>query len=71
MEETVDGLPGFKEAIKAIYPDTKIQRCIVYQTRSTLQFLNYKERNYLLRELKEVYRIHDAKSGFSFTGKAG
>ena len=26
----VDGLNGFSEAIKGIYPNTEIQRCIVH-----------------------------------------
>ncbi len=61
---SVDGLPGFKEAIKAIYPNTKVQRCIVHQIRNTLRFLNYKERKAFAQELKDVYRAHDAESGF-------
>ncbi|GLI57387.1 hypothetical protein PM10SUCC1_29010 [Propionigenium maris DSM 9537] len=68
MEEifiaSVDSLPGFKEAIKAIYSDTKIQRCIVHQIRNTLRFLNYKERKFFAQELKKFYRAHDAESGF-------
>ncbi|GLI57794.1 hypothetical protein PM10SUCC1_33080 [Propionigenium maris DSM 9537] len=47
---SVDGLPGFKEAIKAIYPDTKVRRCIVHQIRNTLRFLNYKERKIFAQE---------------------
>ncbi len=62
---SVDGLPGFKEAIKTIYPDTKVQRCIVHQIRNTLRFLNYKERKTFAKELKDVYKAHDAEAGFS------
>lgn len=62
---SVDGLPGFKEAIQAIYPETKIQRCVVHQIRNTLRFLNYKERKVFAQELKEVYRAADAATGFS------
>jgi transposase-like protein len=62
---SVDGLPGFKEAINTIYPNTKVQRCIVHQIRNTLRFLNYKERKLFAQELKDVYRAHDAESGFS------
>ena len=62
---SVDGLPGFKEAIQAIYPETKIQRCVVHQIRNTLRFLNYKERKAFAQELKEVYRAPDAAAGFS------
>jgi transposase-like protein len=62
---SVDGLPGFKEAINTIYPDTKVQRYIVHQIRNTLKFLNYKERKLFAQELKDVYRAHDAEAGFS------
>ena len=26
----VDGLPGFREAIEAVYPDSQVQRCIIH-----------------------------------------
>jgi transposase-like protein len=32
----IDGLNGFNEAIKAVYPKAEIQRCIVHQIRSSL-----------------------------------
>ncbi|HHI5805697.1 TPA: transposase, partial [Clostridioides difficile] len=28
---SVDGLVGFSDAIKAVFPDTEIQRCVVHQ----------------------------------------
>ena len=62
---SVDGLPGFKEAIQAIFPETKIQRCIVHQIRNTLRFLNYKERKAFAQELKDIYKAADAEAGFS------
>ncbi len=35
----VDGLNGFKEAIGAIYPFAKIQRCIIHQIRSSMKYI--------------------------------
>ena len=32
---SVDGLTGFSDAIKAVYPHTDIQRCIIHQIRYT------------------------------------
>ncbi len=32
----VDGLTGFPEAIRAAYPDSDVQRCIVHQIRNSL-----------------------------------
>ena len=48
---SVDGLTGFSDAIKAMYPHTDIQRCIIRQIRCTLSFVSYKEK----KELKEIY----------------
>ena len=32
----VDGLPGFKEAIQAVYPQADIQRCVIHMLRNSL-----------------------------------
>ena len=36
----IDGLNCFNEAIQAIYPKAKCQRCIVHQIRSSLKFVS-------------------------------
>ncbi|MBY1677531.1 IS256 family transposase, partial [Clostridioides difficile] len=41
---SVDGLVGFSDAIKAVFPDTEIQRCVVHQIRNTLNYVSYKNR---------------------------
>ena len=52
---SVDGLPGFVDAIKVVYPNTEIQRCIVHQIRFTLNYISYKHRKEFSRDLKQVY----------------
>ena len=42
--DCIDGLTGFDEAIKDIYPDAKIQLCIVHQVRNTLKFIPHKDK---------------------------
>ena len=37
----VDGLPGFKEAIGAVYPDARIQRCVIHMLRNSFKYVNY------------------------------
>lgn len=32
---SVDGLPGFVEAINTAFPKTEVQRCIIHQIRSS------------------------------------
>lgn len=38
---SIDGLKGFSDAILTIFPETKIQRCMVHQIRNTLRYMNY------------------------------
>lgn len=52
---SVDGLSGFSEAIKAVFPNTEIQRCIVHQIRNTLGYVSYKHRKEFAKDLKNVY----------------
>ncbi len=40
----IDGLKGFREAVKAIYPAADVQRCIVHQIRHTIRFMPTKDR---------------------------
>lgn len=51
----VDGLNGFKEAIGAVYPFAKIQRCIIHQIRSSMKYVPYKDRKAFVADLKAVY----------------
>lgn len=51
----VDGLNGFKEAIGAVYPFAKIQRCIIHQLRSSMKYIPYKDRKAFATDLKAVY----------------
>ena len=39
----VDGLPGFKEAIQAIYPQAEIQRCVIHMLRNSFKYVNYND----------------------------
>lgn len=51
----VDGLNGFKEAIQAVYPFAKIQRCIVHQLRASMKYVPYKDKKAFVADLKNVY----------------
>jgi len=55
----IDGLNGFNEAIKAVYPKSEIQRCIVHQIRSSLKFVSWKDRKEVSKDLKSVYSAHN------------
>lgn len=51
----MDGLVGFSDAIKAVFPNTEIQRYVVYQIRNTLNYVSYKHRKEFAKDLKIVY----------------
>jgi len=59
----IDGLNGFNEAIKAVYPQAEIQRCIVHQIRSSLKFVSWKDRKAVAKDLKSVYSALNEEDG--------
>ena len=52
----VDGLTGFPDAISAVFPQTKIQLCIVHMVRNSLRFVSGKERKEVASDLRSIYR---------------
>jgi transposase-like protein len=52
----VDGLTGFPEAIQTVYPNAKIQLCIVHLMRNALNYVAYKDRRAVAAELKRIYQ---------------
>lgn len=53
---SVDGLSGFPEAIRAVYPHTEIQRCIVHQIRNSTKYISYKDLKAFTADLKPIYK---------------
>jgi transposase-like protein len=53
---SVDGLSGFAEAIHAVFPQTRVQRCIIHQIRNTLKYVTWKDRKAFVADLKTIYR---------------
>jgi len=51
----VDGLNGFKQAIEAVYPFAKIQRCIIHQLRASMKYVPYKDKKDFVTDLKTIY----------------
>lgn len=58
----VDGLTGFPDAIKTIYPHAQVQRCIIHQVRQTLKFVPHKHKKAFAASLKEIYRAPTEES---------
>jgi len=40
----VDGLKGFEDAIQAVFPEARIQLCIIHQIRNCLRYISWKDR---------------------------
>jgi transposase-like protein len=59
----VDGLKGFPDAIKAIFPRTDVQICVVHQIRHTLMFIPHKDRKSFAESLKNVYMAATEDAG--------
>lgn len=51
----VDGLTGFPEAINTVYPETKIQLCIVHMVRHSLRYVPWKDRKQVAADLRKIY----------------
>lgn len=64
----VDGLTGFPEAIEAVYPQAKVQLCIVHMVRNSMKYVSWKDRKALAVDLKKVYSaktVDDAESALT------
>jgi len=53
---SVDGLKGFPEAIKTIFPQTEIQLCIIHQIRNSIRYVASKNHKEFMADLKPVYQ---------------
>ena len=51
-----DGLCGMMQAIEAVFPKSRLQRCIVHQVRSSTKFVSYKDIKQVVADLKKIYK---------------
>ena len=52
----IDGLSGFSDAIRSVFPETQVQRCIIHQIRNSLKYVIWKDRKAFTADLKKVYK---------------
>ena len=50
-----DGLCGMMQAIEAVFPKSRLQRCIVHQVRSSTRYVSYKDIKKVVADLKKIY----------------
>ena len=58
----VDGLAGFADAIHTVYPQVKVQLCIVHMIRNSLNFVQSKRRKQIANEIKSIYTAPTVES---------
>ena len=51
----MDGLTGFPDAVRAVYPKTKVQLCIVHMVRNSTKYVSYKALKEVCRDLRSIY----------------
>ena len=61
----VDGLPGFKEAISAVYPQARIQRCVIHMLRNSFKYVNYSDLKKFSSDFKAVYNAPNESAALS------
>lgn len=59
----VDGLKGFPDAINTVYPEVRIQLCIVHMVRNSLRFVSWKDYKAVTRDLKAIYQAPTEEAG--------
>lgn len=61
----IDGLTGLDQAIKSVYPQAKIQLCIVHQIRTSLRYVPHKDKKAVVADLKTIYQVSTAEEGLA------
>ena len=59
----IDNLTGISEAIKACYPQSDHQKCIVHQIRNSVKHVGYKDLKEVCADLKKIYTAPNAEIG--------
>ena len=62
---SVDNLSGISEAIRASFPHTQIQKCIVHQIRNSAKYVSYKDLKQFTTDLKPVYKAVSEEAGLA------
>ena len=56
----VDGLKGFPDAIKTVFPETEVQLCIVHLIRSSTRQVTWADKKAVAADLKPIYTAVNA-----------
>jgi len=59
----MDGLTGFPEAVRSVYPNTRVQLCVVHMVRNSTKFVSYKDLKKVCADLKTIYSANTEEAG--------
>lgn len=60
---SIDGLSGFEDAIRNVFPKTQVQRCVVHQIRNSVKYVPYKEKKAFCASMREIYTASTEEGG--------
>lgn len=66
---SIDGLKGFSDAIKGIFPNTEIQRCIIHHIRNCSKYVSYKDRKAFCADMKPIYKAINEEQALEAFGE--
>jgi putative transposase len=69
----IDGLTGFPEAIRAAYPETNVQLCVVHLVRAALRYVSTSDSKAVIADLKKIYQaatVLEAEQSLTFFAQA-
>lgn len=59
---TSDDLSGIEDAIKAVYPESVYQGCVVHLSRNSLKYVSHKDRKAFSSDMKFIYKAPTEES---------
>lgn len=60
---SVDGLTGFPEAIQTVYPQARVQLCLVHLVRAALRYVSTTDSKEVVTDLKKIYQANSVVEG--------
>ncbi len=60
----IDGLKGLPDAIKAVFPDVRIQLCIIHMIRNSVKYIPTKYCKEFVNDLKSIYTMPSLELGY-------
>lgn len=57
-----DNLNGFTDTIKAVFPESKTQICVVHQIRNSCRYVVSKDKKEFTKDMKEIYQAPSEKA---------